>query len=366
MDDGPDGDRLAFMLEQLDGQNPEDAMERVKKFSAAFLVALLAGSLSSANAQSAKTTLRVADYLPVSHHFSKNGAKTWMERVTARTNGAVVFEYFPSEQLGKAKDLLSLTLSGVADVGLVAPSYVSEKMPLSSVAELPGGFPTSCDGTLAYWKLATNGLLANHDFAPNGVRLLVTFVNPPYQILAKQPIQSASSFAGLKLRSTGGAMDIMVRKLGAVPVRMAGPDVFEALSRGTLDGIVFPLAAVLVYDLQGLTRYSTQDENFGSTVLNYVISEERWKKLPPDVQRIMIEEGEAATRHNCAMVDADQKAAIEKLKKAGVTMVALPENARKELNGTMATVANEWASDLDRRGKRGGEALKAFRSALGK
>jgi TRAP-type C4-dicarboxylate transport system substrate-binding protein len=39
-----------------------------------------------------------------------------MQEVTRATNNAVTFEYYPSEQLGKAKDLLALTASGVAGV----------------------------------------------------------------------------------------------------------------------------------------------------------------------------------------------------------------------------------------------------------
>lgn len=45
--------------------------------------------------------------------------------------------------MGKAKDLLSLTQSGVLDIGYVGPSYVSDKLPLFSVGELPelNGWP---------------------------------------------------------------------------------------------------------------------------------------------------------------------------------------------------------------------------------
>jgi hypothetical protein len=39
--------------------------------------------------------------------------------------------------LGKAKDLLALTQAGVIDIAYVAPGFVSDKMPLSVVAELP-------------------------------------------------------------------------------------------------------------------------------------------------------------------------------------------------------------------------------------
>ena len=214
--------------------------------------------------------LRVADALPVGHYISEYAAKFWMQEVTSRTNGSVQFEYYPAEQLGKAKDMLSLAQSGVADIAYVATSYISDKLPLSSVAELPGSFSTSCEGTLAYWKLAIgDGIIAKRDFEPNGVRVLFALSLPPYQLLtAKRKFDSISSAKGLKIRIPGGAaLDAMVGALKAVPVRISSPELHESLSRGTIDGLLFPYGSSITYDLVSLLKYSTIGENFGSAVI---------------------------------------------------------------------------------------------------
>ena len=62
--------------------------------------------------------------------------------------------------------MLKLTQTGVADIGYVAPAYASDKMPVSEVAMLPGAFEHSCQGTLAYWKLARSGVIAEQDYPP--------------------------------------------------------------------------------------------------------------------------------------------------------------------------------------------------------
>jgi hypothetical protein len=91
--------------------------------------------------------------------------------------------------MGKAKDFLSLVQSGVIDIAYVAPGFVSDKMPLSVVSELPLEFSGSCQGTMAYWNLAKpGGLLDKKEFAPNGVRLLFTIVLPPYQIITEEAV----------------------------------------------------------------------------------------------------------------------------------------------------------------------------------
>src|SRR5690606_39494548 len=59
------------------------------------------------------------------------------------SQGRIEFQYFPAEQLGKAKDLLTLVQSGAADIVDISPSYISDKFALSSVAELPAMFNRS-------------------------------------------------------------------------------------------------------------------------------------------------------------------------------------------------------------------------------
>ena len=311
--------------------------------------------------------LRVADALPVGHYISEYAAKFWMQEVTSRTNGSVQFEYYPAEQLGKAKDMLSLAQSGVADIAYVATSYISDKLPLSSVAELPGSFSTSCEGTLAYWKLAIgDGIIAKRDFEPNGVRVLFALSLPPYQLLtAKRKFDSISSAKGLKIRIPGGAaLDAMVGALKAVPVRISSPELHESLSRGTIDGLLFPYGSSITYDLVSLLKYSTIGENFGSAVIVYLISDARWKKLTPDTQRAMTEAGEAATRRGCSMMDKDVDSDAVKLRKGGLEVLALQPTMRAELAKINAAVSQEWAESLDKRGKPGSEVLKAYRAGL--
>lgn len=309
-----------------------------------------------------KIRLRVADSFSVGHYIVEWGIRYWMDQVTQLTGGAVEFEYYPAEQLGKAKDLLALTLSGVTDIGYVVPSYVSDKMPLSAVAELPGGFPTSCAGVTAYWKLSKDGFLAQKEFAPNGVRAVFSLVSAPYQIALKPKFRGLKDLEGLKLRSIGGAQDITVRKFKAVPVRMPAPEIFESMSRGTIDGIIFPYASMVTYDLP--VKYVSVGENLGTSAIHYMISESRWKTLPAGVQKAMLEAGDATAKHACALFDRDVDAAFEKLKQRQVVPVQLSPEEKRQLTAALVTVGAEWAEGLDKRGKPGTETLKAFREAL--
>lgn len=325
---------------------------------------VLSIATSSALSQDKKIVLRVADSFPANHYVVEYATKFWMDSVTKATGGAVTFEYYPSEQLGKAKDLLALTQSGVTDVAYVAPSFVSDKMPLSAVAELPGGFATSCAGAAAFWKQVKDGILAKRDFQPNGVRAIFVVVLPPYQIFTKAKLESARNLEGLKIYTAGGAKELAVRKLKAVPIKMSTPEVFESLSRGTIDGVLFPYASLFPYNVHTQVKYGTVGESFGSFAASYVINEAKYGQLPAHVQQAMADASEATVSRACALIDKDVDAQIERAKQSGITLVQFPASERKEIDGAMASVSKEWAESLDKRGKAGSEVLKAFQDAL--
>src|SRR3954453_15164571 len=263
--------------------------------------------------------LRVADSFPKGHFIVKLVLDPWMEQVTKRTNNAVTFEHYPAQQLGKAADMLKLTQTGVADIGYVAPGYTSEKMPVSEAAMLPGAFEHACQGTLAYWKLARNGVIAEQDYTANNIRLLLAVTLPQYRIFTvKQPVKDVSDVTGLKLRSTGGAQDLTLRALGAVPVRMAAPDAYESLSRGTMDGLLFPLESVVAYGADKLVKHATDGLGFGSFVVSYSISETVWKKLAPEIQKAMVDVANENMPSVCQEVQKADETTKQNLEAAGL------------------------------------------------
>jgi TRAP-type C4-dicarboxylate transport system substrate-binding protein len=321
----------------------------------------------AAGAASAQTKIKIADSFPVGHYLPKYFTTPMIERLKANPAAkGLEFEYYPAEQMGKAKDFLSLTQSGLIDIAYVAPGFVSDKMPSSVVPELPLAYQGSCQATLAYWNMAKpGGLLDKREFAPNGVRLLFTIVLPPYQVITRKPFASLKDMEGMKIRASGSAKELLLKKLKAVPVLMPTPEVYESLSRGTIDGVLFPFNSLAPYEIDKLSKTGTIGSNFGSFVANWVISEKRFQSLPPAVQQDLTAMGESFTKEVCKKVEQDEAGDIEKTKAAGVKLTPLSKDDQAALERAAAEVSTEWGQNLDRRGKNGTEVLNAFKAGLG-
>lgn len=313
----------------------------------------------------AQIKMRVADVYPVGHTVSNTTIKVFMDDMRKRVANKIDFEYYPAEQLGKGKDLLSLVQTGVVDIGLVVPSYISDKLPLSAVAELPGSYGTACQGTMAMHHLSTGDkILAKQEFGANGVRVLISHSFAPFQAFSTKPYQSMKSFEGQKLRTLGLVTDLTIKAMGGVPIRISAPEINEAMSRGTIDGGLLGVATVISYDLIPYLKTATYGESFGGTLVTYAISENNWKKLPADIQKAMTEAGLAATQNGCKEADKAVDQHYEKLKAANVQIVKLSDADRAAFKERTASIGKEWAATLDKRGKPGTAALEAFMGEL--
>ncbi|MFZ5781937.1 MAG: TRAP transporter substrate-binding protein DctP [Pseudomonadota bacterium] len=339
---------------------------RLARFAMPLLASLVA-TAGAAETASAQIVIKIADSFPVGHYVVANMTKPWMDAVTKETGGKVKFEYFPAEQLGKAKDLLALTQSGVTDMAYVVPSFVPDKMPMSPVAELPLAEAVGCNGAMAYYNLVNrDSELRKVDFDANRVKPILVQNLPPYQVFTAKKISSLKELQGMKIRVTGSAKAAVIQRVGAVPVQIPTPEVREALSRGTVDGINFVYTSLFPYDLNPLVKTGTTDVNFGGWISSYIISERKWKSLPADVQKVMMTLAEKYSRQNCAKVMEDDARDRDRLVQGGMSLLRLTDAEKAEFQEKTRGVADQWAADLDKRGRPGSVVLKEYRDQLAK
>lgn len=326
------------------------------------MFSMFAGAVS---AQS--TTLSLSGIFTPTQPMVAEGEVVFMDAVEKATNGKVKFKYYPSEQLGKAKDMPDALKNGLVDISAVSPAYSSEKFPLSGVAELPGMFEKVCKGIAAMVPLAEpGGVIYENEFKPNGVRMLAVFFNDPYKIMTakESDAKSLADLKGLKIRTAGGPMDLLARSLDASPVRMAGPDVLVALQRGTLDGLLWPILSVRPWGVEGPLTAWISNVSVGSFVGYLLISDTAWNKLDEATQSVLIEAGRKTTEHACQFMDSSIEMEIPKLKDADMKPVDLPEEDVKAIEGKFEDIQLQWAAGLDKQGKAGTEVLNAYRAGL--
>jgi TRAP-type C4-dicarboxylate transport system substrate-binding protein len=294
------------------------------------------------------------------------GAEFFMAAVEAATPG-LSFEFYPSEQAGKALQMFDLVKAGAVDIGFISTGYTSsDKLVLLGTWEVPGLTKSSCDVAKAMNVLGEpGGLIYENDFKPNGLRVLAYLAYPPYgPAVSRNAITAVEDLQGLKMRNAGGLMELTVQAVGGAPVKMPSPEIYQSLQRGTLDAVLLSYLSVKSLDLASVGPFGTTGYSFGTPGDLIAISEVKFQSLSAEQQQALLEAGRQTSDHWCHHVDTTEARTIEELRANGMEIYDWSDADIARLNELTANIPAEWAAKLDERGKPGTEVLEAFRAAI--
>lgn len=286
----------------------------------------LSGCAPARNGTSRTST--VATYIPSSYDDLYPGIQKFTDVATDRSRGRLALDMFDSGTLLGADQLLPGLLSGVADVIFQTSSYVSSTFPVLGAMELP--FITR-DYPKLRRAIAPGGpqhTLINKTLAPQGVRILggmpTTF---EYLWTVDKPIRTPDDVRGMRLRVAGEIEGETVKALGGAPVSMGSAEVYEALERRTIDGMVSYVGTVISRDLQNIIRYGTAG-HFGAYTVDAYCRSDWYAQQEPTVRRALDAAGRALYEDGTAtMVKAHTEDYLPKVEAAGVELIE-PEGAQ--------------------------------------
>ena len=247
-----------------------------------FVVSFLLSVYSSpCSAQVIK--LKLANYFPPTHMNSVMMGK-YCDELNKQLAGKVEMTQYTGSTLLSAPKIAAGVSEGIADIGLSNLSYTRGRFPVMEIMDLPHGFPSA-------WIA---GHVANdfyNKYKPkdfDGYHLLMLSTSPinVVQTLNK-PVKTLDDLKGLKLRGTGRLGDI-VKALGATPIPIETPDLYDSLKRGVIEGAYLPLETLKGFKTGEVLKYVTASWRVGSCYCFYVLMNKRkWDSLPADVKKVM-------------------------------------------------------------------------------
>jgi len=215
--------------------------------------------------------------------------KWFMAEVEKRTNGRVTFKKHFGGSLTASMETLPALRSGAVDICNPPPGYFPEELPLAgmmNVTRIPADIKTvSNAGYRVYWSEKEVSKVLEEEAKKQNIKYL--FLHPSEQVFfTRVPVQRLSDFKGLKLRSTGLYEPKQVSKWGAIAVNVLPAEWYEALSRGTIDGIAVPIEMASDYKLHEVAKWVSFSS--GCIVSRpFAINLDTWNKLPSEVRRLM-------------------------------------------------------------------------------
>lgn len=329
--------------------------------SAALIVSLLVLASPTPARAADPIKLNYSIFFPAPH---KNTvlATEWAQEVEKRTKGAVKITIFPGGTLTPADKCYDGVVKGISDIGFSVLAYTRGRFPLTEVTDLPLGIKSGVAATKvinAYYQ----------KFKPaefDDVKVMYLHGHGPGILHTKNSVNTLDDLKGMKIRCTGMAAKI-VTALGGVPVAMPMGETYDALSRGVVDGSMAPQESLQGWKWGEVVKYTI--ENFGSsysTGFFVVMNKDKWKSLPPDVQKTIEAVNAEWIEKTGKVWDAIDKEGRDFTLSRGNKIIALSKEEDEKWAKQVRPILDGYVANMKAKNLPGEEALKFYLEELKK
>ncbi len=278
----------------------------------------------------------------------------WFKKIEEATKGRVKVEPYWSQTLAKGPDTWNAVKTGVADMGWCVHGYWADMTPLADVINLPGlPFKTGEKGSEVLWRL--------YDKFPEfraqykDMHMLILHTSHPYFLItSKKQVKTLEDIRGLKLRVLAGVATEQMKALGAIPVLIPMPDVYQSLDKGIIDGMAAPWEATLSFRFYEVVKYYTMVPLPGAGVDSVPMNKQKWESLPKDIQEAITSvsglEGSKFWGRN--FFDEAEKGVLERIKQGNHPMVRYtppPEELQRWVKAS-EPIWKEWVKRTESKG----------------
>ncbi len=326
-----------------------------------FLAAGAVLALGSGPASAQKQTLRMAYWAGPAHHMVKT-QEAWIKTIEQASGGNLTVEV-DKAALAKPDGQYDLVKNGVRDMVWHVAAYTRGRFDMLSAGEIPFLCPnaTICSQALSTWY-AKHGL-ADKEFTDT--KLLNVFVHGPGTIHTLKPVKTLEEIKGIKIRAGGAGVPI-AQALGMSVVAMPATEAHEALSRGTVDGVLFPWEAIDSFRLAELTKSHLEvPGGLYTATFVIIVNKDAFAKLTPGNQAALMKaSGEAGSALFGKAWDAADTAGRENAKKRGNTIQTLAPAELERWKPMLKFVRDEWLKKAKEKGLDGEALLRDLEATI--
>jgi TRAP-type C4-dicarboxylate transport system substrate-binding protein len=323
-------------------------------------IGLAFGFLSFDTAQAGPIKLTYSNFFPPTHIQSRL-AEAWCKEVAKRTEGRVVVDYFPGQTLTKANQVYDGVVTGLSDLGMALFAYTPGRFPVMEAVDLPLGYPSGSVATMVVNDVYNN-------FKPKELedtQVMYLHAHGPGILHTKdKPVRKLEDLKGLKLRGHGTSAEI-VKALGATPVAMPMPELYQSLQKGVVEGALYPMEVNKGWKMGEVSEYDTACFSVAYTSSFFVVmNKEKWNSISPADQQIIEQiNAEWIPKHGEAWNQSDMEGYLYSLS-LGHYVFGLDSKEAARWKKAVAPVLDNYIEAANKKGLNGKDIVAYTVSSL--
>lgn len=260
------------------------------KIKLTILAAVSAATLVAAGPASADKFV-YGSWFGVSHSVNQKGLAPYFEKLAEKTDGKVEWDLVPGAQLASGPGTPEAVGNGLMDGGIAIAPYQPSLLPATNAIfsnSLPGDDALAAAGAMneAVMLGCPQCQEEYHDLNAVGFG---GYATTPYLFMCRGDVQSVDDMKGLKVRSSGGGVNI-TEIAGGTPVSMSPADATTALERGTLDCVLGAVSWLRSYGYMDVTQTVVDSPmGMGGPPLLMFLNRDTWDSMTPEMRAAHIE-----------------------------------------------------------------------------
>ena len=327
-------------------------MKRLRRFGIAALCVVSVLALSGCKKKSDDGVQRYAWPLGTSSPedtVTQLYSQKFADEVNRLSKGKMKIEVYPNSTLGGDRELLESCSDG--DIPFVVQNTAPQVtfMPDTAVFDLPSAFTTieearaAVDNPVFYKKMEKvyeKGGFKLLGYADQGFRVMST----------NKEVKSIDDFKGQKIRTMENSyhMDFW-KALKANPTPMTFSEVYIGLQQKTIDAQENPYEVIVSSKLYEQQDYVVETNHLPHYI-SLIVSDEFYKDLPKDQQKIIEEAAETAKEYARKASDERIEERMKVIKDSGTKIVTLDkktqEDVRKAASDIYKSIKENVSKDI--------------------
>ena len=202
--------------------------------AALVMVFMPSGSVQAAPKEVIK--IKMVGTFPIGHYMT-NALNLYKQYVEQKSNGRVIVELYPAQQLYNDKDLVSVLPKGGVEMALVNLDMWTGLVPAAGFFYMPAVYESS-DHLFRVFHGQAGDILREELEKVRCICLgAIQYDAAAGVIIFKTPISNLEDIRGKRVRTTGTTTAYFLQSLGMAPIVMSSGEMYAALQKGTVDGI---------------------------------------------------------------------------------------------------------------------------------
>jgi TRAP-type C4-dicarboxylate transport system substrate-binding protein len=308
------------------------------------------------------TVLTYATPYSPAHPFSRADLR-WIDHVERESGGTLRVRPIWSGGLLSAEMSMEELRHGVADIGLITPIYVRGG---THLIRMQSGFYSGADSIESQVELYRCLERSTPQIASelHGLKILAVQGGLiPGIVTRGRPVRSLADLKGLRLRAPTELLRVL-EQLGADPVNMPMGDVYSAMSKGVIDGVVAPPDTFAALHFAEIAHYYADLAVPRGAYPARAMGLDTWNRLTPAQQTVL---EDAVQVWEAALAEENRAAAERGLAEAsesGIVVSRIPAEDQAKFNRLYLEYARINAEALEAFGIDGVATFRRARASV--